>query len=182
MLKPSPRALAQALLGIKPQAPNGPAPSAPLGPGLPRREAGAPPPRMVQGLAPEQARRIAESDVGAPQGARLGWSPIGGAAAVHDSAPEHVRIAATGPGLAGALNRPQPASAPLPRPNPLRAAPDPNVAPPGPRSGNDEPFVPNSGLTLPDPRMPLLPTVPLQPAVRGRPIAPMQWPPRLRGR
>lgn len=59
----------------------------------------------VTGLAPSVQADIAERGIEAPEGMNLGYSPFGGVAAVSPNAPEAVQVAATGPGLFGALDR-----------------------------------------------------------------------------
>lgn len=59
---------------------------------------------FVDSLAPAQQAAIEAMGLGpASAGFSYGYSPMGGVAAVHANAPDHVKAAATGPGLLGAL-------------------------------------------------------------------------------
>ncbi|CAH1677727.1 cell wall hydrolase [Chelatococcus sp.] len=58
----------------------------------------------VTGLAPSVMQGLENAGVGAPpDGYSYGYSPFGDYSLVHASAPEHVQIAATGPGIFGAF-------------------------------------------------------------------------------
>jgi len=58
----------------------------------------------VAGLAPSVSSNIEARGIEAPEGMNLGYSPYGGVAAVSPNAPESVQVAATGPGLFGAID------------------------------------------------------------------------------
>lgn len=61
---------------------------------------------MVSGLAPGIAQSFRNAGLPSPApGMSYGYSPMGGIATVHQSAPEHVQAAATGPGVFGAIDR-----------------------------------------------------------------------------
>lgn len=60
---------------------------------------------FVPGIAPRVAEGISRMGVEPQPGSRLGYSPFGGAARVYDSAPDYVQIAATGPGVFGAMDQ-----------------------------------------------------------------------------